>query len=88
MVASLLLLAIGFFFRDPERSADALVNAILSPADRRVITTRETGLSELSAGSGYCISIFLSVLDVHVNRAPCDGFADTTPYRAGGHRDA
>lgn len=86
--ASFLFLAIVFFFRDPERLANAPANAILSPADGRVIGTRDAGLSELSPASGDCISIFLSILDVHVNRAPCDGLVDSITYRPGGHCDA
>ncbi len=88
IVISVLLLAIVFLFRDPGRSATAPPNAVLSPADGRVIGTRKTHLSELGPTSGECVSIFLSILDVHVNRAPCDGLVDSITYRPGGHCDA
>lgn len=88
IVVAVLFFAIAFLFRDPGRSATAPPSAILSPADGRVIGTRETGLSELSPMSGQCVSIFLSILDVHVNRAPCDGVVDSITCRPGGHCDA
>ena len=88
-IAALVLLAVlAFFSRDPERSAVASPDAILSPADGRVVEVREMTAPEVGAGEGPCISIFLSVFDVHVNRAPCAGVVETVAYRPGGHRDA
>lgn len=54
------------FFRDPERKIPDDPDLILSPADGRV-------LEVAPAGEGTRISIFLSVLDVHVNRSPIAG---------------
>ncbi len=88
-IAGIILLAIlAFFSRDPERLMVAPPDAILSPADGRVIEIRERAPSEVGASEGPCISIFLSLFDVHVNRAPFAGVVEAVVYRPGGHRDA
>jgi phosphatidylserine decarboxylase len=71
-VAALLLvvtLFMAFFFRDPKRVPPSDPNVVVSPADGRV--TR-IGPSASGAGSNV-ISIFLSPLDVHINRSPIPG---------------
>lgn len=60
-----------YFFRDPDRVIPAEPNIIVSPADGRV--TRVCRLLPDSANSPMVVSIFLSPLDVHVNRAPIAG---------------
>jgi phosphatidylserine decarboxylase len=88
-IAALVLLAVlAFFSRDPERSAVAPPDAILSPADGRVIEVRDMAASEVGASEGPCISIFLSVFDAHINRAPYPGVVEAVVYRPGGHHDA
>jgi phosphatidylserine decarboxylase len=69
-----------FFFRDPERTIPTTPGAIVSPADGRVISVDQT---DLLGSSHTRISIFLSVFDVHVNRAPIEGTVDDIQYRAG-----
>jgi phosphatidylserine decarboxylase len=75
-----------YFFRDPERVAPARAGLFLAPADGRVVRVvlaappPELGLS---AGSRWKVSIFLSVLDVHVNRVPADGVVTRIAYRHG-----
>jgi len=65
-----------FFFRDPERSCTAPPNAVAAPADGRVVAVQELdGRPQ--------IAIFLSVLDVHVNRSPCAGTVETVSHRPG-----
>jgi phosphatidylserine decarboxylase len=69
------------FFRDPERRVLALASAVLSPADGRV-----TGVDEAVdpfVGEATRVSIFLSPLDVHVNRAPIAGLVVDTEYMRG-----
>jgi len=62
---------VAFFFRNPERHAPAHPHAVLAPADGRVI---EVGPIEQADGRKRLrIGIFLSVFDVHVNRAPVAG---------------
>jgi phosphatidylserine decarboxylase len=64
-----------FFFRDPERSTPAGVTAadVLSPADGRVLVAGSPTDGAAPPGSWKQISIFLSPMDVHVNRVPAAG---------------
>lgn len=76
------LLALFFlwFFRDPERKVPTGPGEIVSPGDG-VVTQAEW--IETSGGSRLRFSIFLSVFDVHVNRAPVAGTVRTVEYREG-----
>ncbi|MEA3507934.1 MAG: phosphatidylserine decarboxylase [Synergistota bacterium] len=68
------LVATGFFvwfYRDPERSADGGETAWVSPADGRVVDVFET--EHPFTGKCRVVSIFMSPLDVHVNRMPASG---------------
>ncbi|MEP7273342.1 MAG: phosphatidylserine decarboxylase, partial [Acidobacteriota bacterium] len=82
----LVLLAafVAFFFRDPERSTPAEAGAIVSPADGKVVRIGPAPAGELGPGvEGTQVSIFLSVLDVHINRAPLGGKVTSVNYRRG-----
>jgi phosphatidylserine decarboxylase len=57
---------IAFFFRDPDRSCYVPERAILSPADGKILEVKELG-------DKIKISIFMSLMDVHVNRIPVSG---------------
>lgn len=70
----------AFFFRDPRRKIPTEPGLIVAPADGRV--TRVT-LGEPEVGSDSLISIFLSPLDVHVNRAPIAGKITAVQYKKG-----
>jgi phosphatidylserine decarboxylase len=72
----------AFFFRDPDRDAPTDPDAVISPADGRVIVA---GAAEMSAPDGCWrqVSIFLSPLDVHINRAPVTGRTLRVAYRPG-----
>jgi phosphatidylserine decarboxylase len=72
----------GFFFRDPERRAPDVAGAILAPADGRVVDVR-SDLADPFVGPARQVSIFLSPLDVHVNRSPVAGHVVGVEYRAG-----
>jgi phosphatidylserine decarboxylase len=76
--AALLVLAgfVLFFFRDPDRTIPEDPSAIVSPADGKIV-----GLAR--EGGSTRISIFLSVFDVHVNRAPVSGRIERCDYRPG-----
>ncbi|HEX2501070.1 MAG TPA: phosphatidylserine decarboxylase [Methylomirabilota bacterium] len=84
--AALLLGAVAafmaFFFRDPERTAPVIPGAILAPADGRVVDVR-SGVEDPFVGPAQSVSIFLSPLDVHVNRAPLAGLVVGVEYRPG-----
>jgi phosphatidylserine decarboxylase len=65
--------AVGLFFRDPQRQPPAYANAIVSAADGRVIEVHRATLPTRQEQSFIRIAVFLSLLDVHVNRAPVEG---------------
>jgi len=72
-----------FFFRDPERRVEAPVSAVLSPADGRVMVAGAPTGHGFPAGEWQQISIFLSPMDVHVNRMPVGGFVRKVAYHPG-----
>jgi phosphatidylserine decarboxylase len=75
--------AMLFFFRDPERRSPADADAVISPADGRVVVAGPPQPAVAPAGSWQQISIFLSPLDVHVNRIPLAGKVTHVEYRPG-----
>ena len=62
-----------FFFRDPRRRAPSGDDAVLSPADGRVLVAGAAAADSTPPGSWQQVSIFLSPMDVHVNRIPVSG---------------
>jgi phosphatidylserine decarboxylase len=75
-----------YFFRDPERVPPGRVGTVVAPADGRVVSvTPAVPPAELGLGPAtrWRIGIFLSVLDVHVNRIPIDGTITRIAYRHG-----
>jgi phosphatidylserine decarboxylase len=75
-----------FFFRDPERVAPLRPRAIVAPADGRVVFVGPAEPpAELGLGTPprWRVSIFLSVLNVHVNRVPADAVVTRIAYRHG-----
>jgi phosphatidylserine decarboxylase len=75
-IGVLLTAYVAYFFRDPERATPIRDDLVIAPADGRIVSVRlkapptELGLPPLPM---TCISIFLSVFDVHINRAPVTG---------------
>ena len=69
------------FFRDPDRIAPVVAGAILAPADGRVMRVVE--IDDPWVGRAVRVSIFLSPLDVHVNRAPVAGLVEGVEHEAG-----
>ncbi len=69
------------FFRDPERHRPDVPGAVLAPADGRVREIRE--VDDPFVGEAVRVSIFLSPLDVHVNRSPIDALVTEVEYRRG-----
>jgi phosphatidylserine decarboxylase len=72
-----------FFFRDPDRTVTRSDNAVLSPADGRVMVAGAPTSQEFPAASWEQISIFLSPMDVHVNRMPVGGRVTRVRYHPG-----
>lgn len=84
LILALLFLVLAFlvlnFFRDPDREIPADPNAIVSPADGRIVQVIE----ETHEGRPVSrVSIFMSPLDVHVNRAPIAGTIKNVAYFRG-----
>lgn len=81
------LVALGaffaFFFRDPERTSPGGARNVLSPADGRVLVAGAAEASAAPPGEWQQISIFLSPLDVHVNRMPASGTVTRVSYTPG-----
>lgn len=71
----------AYFFRDPRRIAPTEAGIIVSPADGRV--TRVRPLIPNDPESVNVISIFLSPLDVHINRSPIAGTIENVTYTQG-----
>jgi phosphatidylserine decarboxylase len=80
IVPVLLALFFLWFFRDPQRAIPAGVGLIVSPDDGLVTETASIATPE---GPRQRISIFLSVFDVHVNRAPIGGVLSHVRYQKG-----
>jgi phosphatidylserine decarboxylase len=72
-----------FFFRDPERGVSAPDTAVLSPADGRVMVAGASTTQAFSPDHWQQISIFLSPMDVHVNRLPVSGRVLSVKYHPG-----
>ena len=78
-----LALFFAFFFRDPERSIRATAEQVLSPADGRVLVASRAASPGAPPGAWQQISIFLSPMDVHVNRIPASGRVTKVGYTPG-----
>ena len=72
-----------FFFRDPDRVVTQAASAVLSPADGRVMVAGAPTGQECPAGSWQQITMFLSPMDVHVNRMPVGGTVTKVRYHPG-----
>jgi phosphatidylserine decarboxylase len=72
-----------YFFRDPDRDVPAADGRFLSPADGRVLQIRDMHETEYLGSDVKEISIFMSPLNVHVNRAPCDGKVKRVKHNKG-----
>jgi len=82
-VLGLLASAIAGFFRDPERSVPSGEGLIVAPADGKVVSVASVKKESLFAEAITRVSIFLSPLDVHINRVPVQGKIDEVRYRRG-----
>jgi phosphatidylserine decarboxylase len=76
-------LAIALFFRDPDRVVPSAPGIVVSPADGRVIRVEHVPADPFGPGNKQKISIFMSVFNVHVNRAPIAGRVTDVRYRPG-----
>ena len=73
-------LFVFYFFRDPERQIPSDPHAVVSPADGHVVAILD---EMLDSKMGHRVSIFLSIWDVHIQRAPAAGRIADVVYRPG-----
>ena len=80
------------FFRDPERKIPEGKAIFVSPADGKVILIKDVYEKDYLKAESKEISIFMSLLNVHVNRSPCDGKVSLVKHSSGkflvAHKDA
>jgi phosphatidylserine decarboxylase len=79
-------LAAAGFFRDPDRFPPPVDGAVLAPADGRLVSIER--MLDPFVGDAIQLSIFLSPLDVHINRAPISGVVVAKQYIPGQFRPA
>lgn len=83
-----LWLFIVSFFRDPQRRIPSDPEVLVSPADGTVTHVQEVADPDFPGGRAFCVSIFLSVFNVHVNRVPRTGKVVKLHYYPGEFLDA
>lgn len=77
-----------YFFRDPERESPDDAGVAVAPADGHIVAIEEKIEGDVIMKRMICISIFLSVFDVHVNRSPIAGKVAYSEGRKGLYLDA
>jgi phosphatidylserine decarboxylase len=86
LAAPVVLIPFGivlWFFRDPERAVPAEADLFVSPADGTITDVIEVDEPAYLKGRALRVGMFLSPLNVHVNRVPCDGEVEYLEYRVG-----
>jgi phosphatidylserine decarboxylase len=73
----------AYFFRDPDRSIPQDPDIVVSPADGRVMVAGPSDRHWAPPGEWRQVTIFLSPLDVHINRTPVSGRITQIEYRPG-----
>ncbi len=87
VISMLLTIFVISFFRNPERTPPGDGNSVVAPADGTVIVVERVAETPLGV-EALKISIFMSVFNVHVNRAPLDGKVVDVSYHPGRFLDA
>ena len=82
-ICAVLAFCVAGFFRDPEREIPQGENLIICPADGKIIKIEETRYPALGDDTYLQVSIFMSVFNVHINRAPMAGTVEQVMYNPG-----
>lgn len=82
-ISLLLFLFSLYFFRDPQRETPEGKNILISPADGKIISIKDNILHPVSKEPSKMVSIFLSLLDAHINRIPVGGKISLIEYHKG-----
>jgi phosphatidylserine decarboxylase len=72
-----------WFFRNPDRTPPPGTGSVVSPADGRIVYAGESPPGRYASAAGKRVSIFMSGVDVHVNRAPVSGRVTAVRYHKG-----
>jgi phosphatidylserine decarboxylase len=85
LVAALVVIGglIVWFFRDPPRRIPTQTGAIVAPADGKIVTIERIAHDEFIGGPAVLVGIFLSIFNVHINRAPLAARAIGLSYTRG-----
>ncbi len=83
ILGTLLIIFFAYFFRDPLRVIPVGDGLLLSPADGKIVGIKELESHPWLQSPAIQISIFLSPLDVHINRIPCAGTIEFVNYKKG-----
>jgi phosphatidylserine decarboxylase len=74
---------VAYFFRDPERTGVRSDDAVIAPADGKVVLINEVEEPAYMGGRARRVSIFMNVFNVHVNRYPSNGVVRYVQYNPG-----
>ena len=88
VAAAVVGVLIGWFFRNPQRNVPAEHGLVVSPADGKVVEIEDIEFDEYVGGPAKKIGIFLSIFNVHINRAPIAGRVIGLKYRPGKYLNA
>jgi phosphatidylserine decarboxylase len=87
-ILAIILIWVLTFFRDPERNCPADINLLLAPADGHITEIETIDETSFIEGPSLRIGIFLSIFDVHINRAPCNVRIEKITYTKGKYLNA
>jgi len=87
VLAAVLIWAL-MFFRDTERSCPSDINLLLAPADGHITEIETIKETSFIGGPALRIGIFLSIFDIHINRAPCNVRIEKITYKKGKYLNA
>ncbi len=88
LIPALAAAPVAAFFRDPERDVPADPRAVVAASDGRVLSVEHLTEERFGGGEFLRIAVFLSVLDVHVNRVPVAGRVTDFFVEEGGYANA
>ena len=88
VICGMVLVWVLAFFRDPHRQVPADSNILLSPADGKITDIDVVDEPSFIGGKALRIGIFLSIFDVHINRAPCAVRIEKITHKPGRYKNA
>jgi phosphatidylserine decarboxylase len=88
LILAVVLVWVLAFFRDPYRAVPLDKNILLAPADGKITDIEVANEDGFICGPAFRIGIFLSIFDVHINRAPCNAKVEKITYREGRCKNA